>query len=201
MKVLFAASEVVPFYKTGGLGDVAGALPNALNAQGEDVRVVAPYYHEIFPEKYRDQLMDLRWFTVWINNHEEYAGVKTMRLNGVIYYFIDNKSYFSGKKLYEHWNDGERFAFFQLAVIEMMQEIDFIPDVLHANDWHTAMIPALLKTRYAWQQPLQQIKTLLPIHNMQFQGAYAPETLQTFFDLDWNLYASGEARFGMVATG
>lgn len=196
MKVLFAASEVVPFYKTGGLGDVAGALPNALNAQGEDVRVVAPYYHEIFPEKYRDQLMDLHWFTVWINNHEEYAGVKTMRLNGVIYYFIDNQSYFSGKKLYEHWNDGERFAFFQLAVIEMMQEIDFIPDVLHANDWHTAMIPALLKTRYAWQQPLQQIKTLLTIHNMQFQGAYAPETLQTFFDLDWNLYASGEARFG-----
>ena len=102
MKVLFAASEVVPFYKTGGLGDVAGALPNALNAQGEDVRVVAPYYHEIFPEKYRDQLMDLHWFTVWINNHEEYAGVKTMRLNGVIYYFIDNQSYFSGKKLYEH---------------------------------------------------------------------------------------------------
>ena len=196
MKTLFAASEVVPFYKTGGLGDVAGALPNALNKQGDDVRVVAPFYHDIFPDEYRDQLMDLRWFTVWINHHEEYAGVKTMRLNGVIYYFIDNRSYFSGKKLYDHWNDGERFAFFQLAVIEMMQEIDFIPDVLHVNDWHTSMIPALLKTCYNWQQPLANIKTLLTIHNMQFQGAYAADTLQTFFDVDWNMYSSGEARFG-----
>jgi starch synthase len=195
MKVLYAASEAAPFYKTGGLGDVAGALPKALQAQGDDVRVVVPYYADKFPDAYRNQVVDLRWFTVWINDHDEYVGVKSLVVDGVTYYLIDNRGYFAGSDLYGHWNDGERFAFFQLAVLELMQEMDFVPDVLHVNDWHTAMIPVLLKTTYAWQKPLQAVKTVLTIHNMQFQGWYSAASLRTFFGLDETLYHEGPLRF------
>jgi starch synthase len=195
MKVLFAASEAAPLYKTGGLGDVAGALPKTLRDQGDEVRIVVPYYADKFPAAYVDQVVDLRWFTVWINDHEEYVGVRSLEIDGVIYYLIDNLGYFSGPDMYGRWNDGERFAFFQLAVIELMQEMDYVPDVLHLNDWHTAMIPVLLKTKYAWQKPLAAIKTVLTIHNLQFQGWYSPSTLWPFFGLDATLYNEGPLRF------
>ncbi|MFD1392659.1 glycogen synthase GlgA [Lacticaseibacillus jixianensis] len=198
-KVLFAAAEGAPFYKTGGLGDVAYALPQALHAAGLDVRVVLPYYSQKMPAKYAKQMQNLAQFTVQVGGVEKYVGVKTLALGGVPYYLIDNEEFFGRGGLYGYWDDGGRFGFFQMALIEMMQVLDFIPDVLHVNDWHTAFVPVLLRDKYGWITPYQGIKTELTIHNLQFQGWFPPSILDTVFGIGRQYFhADGFAQDGQV---
>ncbi|MCI1893223.1 MAG: glycogen synthase GlgA [Lactobacillus sp.] len=199
MKVLFAAAEGVPFYKTGGLGDVAYALPKTLRQAGVDIRVVLPYYGQLFPAQYRAQVSDVAQFTVMVGGEQKYVGIKQLQLGTVPYYFIDNEEFFGREGLYGYWDDGGRFGFFQMAIIEMLQVIDFIPDVLHLNDWHTAFIPVLLKDKYSWITPYQSIKTQLTIHNLQFQGWFPPAVLTDVFGIGRQFFHDdGYAQNGAV---
>lgn len=193
MKVLFAAAECAPFFKTGGLGDVAFALPKELVKQGVETAVVLPYF-TIMPQKFKDQLEDCGNFEVHVGWRKQYCGIKKLLLNQVTYYFIDNLYYFDREKIYDYYDDGERFAFFQQAVIEMMEKIDFIPDVLHVNDYHTAMIPFLLKEKYGWIQAYNNIRTVLTIHNIEFQGWYSKEILPDLFGMGMERYEDGTLR-------
>lgn len=195
MKLLFAASECAPFFKTGGLGDVAGALPKELTKKGTETVVVLPYFTKM-PPKYKEQCEDVLNFTVTVGWRKQYCGVKRLELNGVTYYFIDSLYYFDRESLYGYYDDGERFAFFQMAVIELMEKIDFIPDVLHVNDYHTAMIPFLLKEKYNWIEAYSNIRTVLTIHNIEFQGQYSGNVLPDLFGMGRERYDDGTIRMG-----
>ena len=174
MKILFTSSEAAPFIKTGGLGDVAGALPKTLVGQGHDVRVVLPYYSDI-AEAYKNTMSYVGNFFVPLAWRSLYAGVFCQTIDGVKYYFIDNEYYFKRKGLYGHYDDAERFAFFSRAVLEMIPHVDFFPDIIHCNDWHTALVPVFLDTLYRDREGFGSIKTVFTIHNIQFQGKYGKE--------------------------
>ncbi|MDK6234249.1 glycogen synthase GlgA [Aerococcus sanguinicola] len=182
MKILFASAEAAPFFKTGGLGDVSYALPKALKAQGIDVRVVLPYY-TLMSEEYKEACEDLLNFQVEMGyQRQAYVGIKRLILDDLTYYFVDNLDYFNRPSLYGYEDDCERFAFFDLAVIEMMQKVDFIPNIIHVNDWQTAMIPALLVDKYHWLEDYRDIRKVLTIHNIQFQGWTDKEALYSYFN-------------------
>ncbi|MBL1229747.1 glycogen synthase GlgA [Enterococcus sp. BWB1-3] len=194
MKVLFTAAECAPFFKTGGLGDVAGALPKQLKDKGADIRIVLPYYKQM-PTKYQELCEDVFYFYVNVGWRRQYCGIKKMVLDGLTYYFIDNQYYFDRDGLYGYYDDGERFAYFQLAVIEMMEKIDFIPDIIHVNDYHTAMIPFLIREKYYWIQAYQAIETVLTIHNIEFQGVFGENILSDLFGMGKERYYDGTVRF------
>ncbi|PLS14965.1 glycogen synthase GlgA [Bacillus sp. M6-12] len=177
MKVLFVVSECVPFEKSGGLADVAGSLPKELKKQGTDVRVVMPKYGSI-PEHFRSEMEKKAEYTVQVGWRSQYCGIEVLESDGLIYYFIDNEYYFKrGSSLYGHYDDGERFSFFCRAVLEMLEKVNFIPDVLHCHDWHTGMIPFLYKTEYQRRAGYGHIKNVFTIHNLQFQGIFPREIL------------------------
>lgn len=194
MKTLFVAAECAPFFKTGGLGDVAGALPKALKEKGNEIKVVLPFFTKM-PQRYKDQLQDLFSYDVYVGWRKQYCGVKYLQLNGIDYYFLDNLYYFDRPELYGYFDDGERFAFYQQAVIELMEKIDFIPDVMHLNDYHTSFIPCLLKEKYRWIQKFSKIRTVLTIHNIEFQGQYDPGILYDLFGMGSERYDDGSIRF------
>ena len=182
MRVLFAAGEAAPLIKVGGLGDVAGALPKALCALGEDVRVIIPMYSAI-----GDMREKCTYLThIYINNawRKQYCGIFEYKSDGVTYYLIDNEYYFNRYNVYGEFDDGERFAFFSRAVLEVMPVIDFIPDVLHCNDWHTALVPVLLDTQYRDRPGYGMIKTVFTIHNIEFQGKFNGYILGSVFGID-----------------
>lgn len=195
MKVLFASAECAPFFKTGGLGDVAGALPKELCKKGADVAVVLPYFTKM-PEMYQAQCEDLAEFHVNVGWRRQYCGIKRLILNNITYYFIDNLYYFDRENLYGYYDDGERFAFFSMAIIEMLERIAFIPDVIHVNDFHTAMVPFLLKEKYHWIEKYREIKTILTIHNIEFQGMYGKEVLPDLFGMGEDHFYDGSVRYG-----
>ena len=176
MNILFAASEAVPFAATGGLADVIGSLPSAIRNVGNDCRVVMPLYKSIRPEM-RMQMTFLTNITVDVSWRKQYCGIFTAIWNGVTYYFIDNKYYFDRDGLYGFYDDCERFVFFSRAVLEMLRCIDFVPDVIHANDWQTALISVFYQVFYKYQQGYQNIKNIFTIHNIQYQGSYGREVL------------------------
>lgn len=176
MKVLFASSEAYPFIKTGGLGDVAGALPSELVKLGVDARVILPYYSDI-AEKYKSTMSYVGNLSVPVAWRNQYCGVFEQSVGGVKYYFIDNEYYFKRAGIYGFYDDAERFAFFSRAVLEVLWLIDFYPDVIHANDWHTALIPVYLDAYYVEREEYKNIKTLFTIHNIEFQGKYGKEVL------------------------
>lgn len=194
MKVLFVAAECAPFFKTGGLGDVAGTLPKALEKKGAKVKVVLPFFTKM-AQQYQDQLEDLFSFDVYVGWRKQYCGVKYLELNDIEYYFLDNLYYFNRPELYGYYDDGERFAFFQMAAIELMEKIDFIPDILHVNDYHTSFIPFLLKEKYGWIQAYNSIRTVLTIHNIEFQGQYDREILYDLFGVGTERYDDGTVRY------
>lgn len=187
MKVLFASGEAAPFFKTGGLGDVAYALPKELAKQGIDIRVVLPYYSQM-PQKYKDQVEDLAHFRFQLGYKNVYCGIKTLEIDNVIYYFIDNLSYFDRSNIYGEWDDGERFGYFSTAIIEMLEVIDWIPDIIHTNDWHTAMVPVLLVDRYHWKEPLKDIRKVITLHNLRFQGIFEDNILSNIFGTGYNTF-------------
>jgi len=194
MKVLFIASEADPFIKTGGLADVAYALPKYLKTLGIDVRVVIPKYKTIKPSsKYYMEFK--KSFTVPVGWRNQYAGVFESEVDSVKYYLIDNEYYFSRDSLYGYYDDGERFAFFDRAVLMMLKEMDWKPDVIHCNDWHTGMVPVLYKTQYEKDDFYRNIKVLYTIHNILFQGNYDPNILGELFGLSDDLYMDGSLEF------
>ncbi len=181
--VLFAVSECNPFCGTGGLADVAGSLPAALAATGEyDVRVALPLYGQV-GEQYRKQLHFIGNINVPLAWRNQYCGVFSLTKDGVIYYFIDNEYYFKRSKLYGEYDDGERFAFFSKAVLEIMPFIDFYPHVLHCHDWHTALSAIYLKTIFANRHKYRDIKAVFTVHNLEYQGKYGHECLADLFGL------------------
>ena len=171
MNILFAASEVAPFIKTGGLADVAGSLPQVLAAAGHDVRVVLPLYERI-GEDWRSQMTFLCHTQVHLSWRSQYCGLFQLERDGVIYYFIDNEYYFRRWDIYGHFDDGERFAFFSKAVIQLPAMVDWSVDILHCNDWQTALVSIyLLEDRYRIPQ-LAGTKSVFTIHNIEYQGRY-----------------------------
>lgn len=183
--VLFVTSECAPFAKVGGLADVAGALPRALNAEGLDVRVIMPLYKKI-KDKYQEKLKFLRWSVIQMGWRTVYSGVFEMMYEGVHYYFIDNEFYFGHDAVYIQYEfDIERYIFFQRAVLEAMGEgIAFSPDVLHCNDWQAGLIPVLLEAHYKRQGLWTELKTVFTIHNLKYQGLCAYEKVAEFAHLN-----------------
>ena len=190
MKILYAASEAVPFCKTGGLADVAGSLPAALAAQGADVAVVLPLYQKV-KEKFSDQLhfecydyVDLAW-------RHSYCGLFSMERDGVTWYFLDNEQYFRRPELYGYMDDGERFGFFSRAVVRMLPHLRFWPEVIHCNDWQTALVPVyLLEEKYRIPQ-LGRAKSVFTIHNIEYQGRYGDQVLEDVIGLDKSYFNEG----------
>lgn len=174
MKILFASSEAFPFAKSGGLADVAGALPKALRRRLIGCRVVMPLYSSI-PEELKANMNFICSITVPVAWRRQYCGIFEAHLDGVIYYLLDNQYYFKREGLYGHYDDAERFAFFSRAVVEMIPHIGFTPDVIHCNDWQTALIPIYLNEFYKSFEPYTNIKTVFTIHNIQYQGKYGME--------------------------
>ncbi len=186
MKILFVASEAAPFVRSGGLGDVAGALPKALNGLGHDCRVILPLYKEEIDPEYQHTFRFLASTYVDLSWRRQYVGLYEATYEGVTYYFVDNEYYFKRKGLYGHFDDGERFAFFSKAVLEALPLINFYPDVLHANDWHTALTPVFLDVFYRYSDEYQKIKTVFTIHNIEFQGKYGDGLIRDILGLpDW----------------
>lgn len=185
MKVLFAASEAAPFIKTGGLGDVCGALPKALAEEGVDARVIVPLYTCI-DHSLKSQMHFLGCFDVSISWRKTYCGVFTATVGKVTYYFIDNEQYFNRPNVYGEYDDSERFAFFSKAVLDTLNMVDFFPDVVHVNDWQTSLLPVYLNVFYREDVRYAKIKTVLSIHNIEFQGKYNPIILGSIFGLDVN---------------
>lgn len=183
MKVLFTVSECGPFVKSGGLADVAGSLPKELKSLGTDVRVILPKYGTI-AENYKKQMKLIKDFTVSVGWRNQYCGIEELTFEGVTYYFVDNEYYFKREGLYGYFDDGERFAYFNRAVLEALAHLDFYPDVLHCHDWHTAMIPFLLRMEYYKRKGYGSIRTVFTIHNLQFQGIFPQETLGDLLGLD-----------------
>lgn len=182
MKVLYAASEARPFAASGGLGDVAGSLPQAIRARLVGCRVVMPLYESV-PQELRDEMRFITSFSVPVSWRRQYCGVFEARSGGVIYYLLDNQYYFKRAGLYGHYDDAERFAFFSRAVLEMLEHIDFCPDVIHCNDWQTGLVPVYHHLFYREREGYQHIKTVYTIHNIQYQGKYGMEILGDVFGL------------------
>ena len=201
MKILFAASECMPFVKTGGLADVIGALPKEIIKTGADIRVILPLYRAIGQEV-RERLEHVTYFYINLGWRRQYVGIEKLVNDGVTFYFIDNEQYFGRDYIYGKGGDeGERFAFFSKAVLEALSKIDFVPDILNCHDWQTGLIPVLLKAQYQSLPLYKDIKTVFTIHNLQFQGLYPIHMTEELLSLgDWaytadNLEFYGQASF------
>lgn len=169
-RVLIAAAECAPFAKTGGLADVVGALPGHLGRIGFDARVITPF-HRVAKERYARQTEHICSFSVDIGWRSQYVGLERLVRDGVTFYFIDNEFYF-GDSIYRGQEaEGEQYAFFCRAVMEAIPHLGFTPEIIHANDWHTAVLPLLVKTQYQWR-PGGGARTLLTIHNLFYQGKF-----------------------------
>ena len=185
-KILFVASEAVPFVSTGGLGDVIGSLPAALKRMDDslDIRVIMPLYRGV-DAGWREKMTEELVTTVPLVWRNQYAGVYSVVKDGVTFYFIDNEYYFLRKFLYGSFDDGERFAFLCKAVVELLPKLDFIPDVLHAHDWQSALSVIYIKRLFADNPDYdyKNIKTVFTIHNIEYQGIYSFDILHDVFGL------------------
>ena len=164
--ILYVASEAVPFIKTGGLADVVGSLPKYFNKEEIDVRVMLPKYM-CMKEKWRDNLEYVTHFYMDFNGKRDYVGILKYVNDGITFYFIDNEYYFHRGNLYGSYDDAERFAFFSRAILEMLPYIDFHPDIIHTNDWQTALVPTYYYCFYSKMPWYQNIKSMFTIHNIQ----------------------------------
>lgn len=185
-KILLVGAEVMPFAATGGLGDVMGSLPVALKAKyGEDadVRVVSPLYESISPEIHAAMKTEAV-FTVRLAWRQQYCGILSLQRGGVTFYFVDNEYYFKRGQLYGHFDDGERYAYFCKAVMDMMPQLNFFPDILHANDWQSALSVVYLATEYKRRGGgYENIRSVFTIHNIEYQGKYSFDILGDVFDI------------------
>ena len=173
MNILYATSEARPFAASGGLADVAGSLPAALKRKGVDCRIIMPLYGSI-RDDYQNKLKFVARIKVALAWRNQRCNIFKAKHNKVVYYFIEKDSYYERGRLYGEYDDGERFAFFSLAVLEMLPQLseEFKPDIIHCNDWQTALIPIFLSVRHAKDAFYENIKTVFTIHNIAFQGDY-----------------------------
>lgn len=194
LRVLYAAAEESPFVKTGGLADVAGALPKVLKEHAVDIRVVLPLYKQIH-KKYGDQMRKLGEFTVRLNWREQYVGIMTLEFNGVTHYFIDNKYYFFRDQIYGEGDDGERFTYYSKVIAELPKHIDFKPNIIHTNDWHTALANVYVKEYAKYDSFYEDVKTVFTIHNLKYQGVFDPIMLGDSMDLPMTYYNEDGLKF------
>ena len=185
MKILYVTSEANPFAASGGLGDVMGALPVAVHEEGVETSVIMPLYdtmkaeHKAKLEKVIDISFNLSW-------RQTGTSIYKIDHQGVTYYFVENFRYFSRGRLYGEYDDAERFAFFSKAVVEFMIQGNYVPDILHANDWQTALTVIYLKTEFSNHPMLTSIKTVYTIHNIEYQGQYGFDVLGNVFGISGN---------------
>ncbi len=195
MKILFVASEAAPFLKTGGLADVAHSLPKALKKAGTDIRVIIPKYGKISDE-FKEQMDHIAEFTVPVGWRNQYCGLDHLKYDGIDFYFMDNEYYFKRNEPYGHYDDGEIFAFFSRGVLEAIKHMDnFIPEVIHCNDWHTGMIPVFLEAFYRYDIRFQNIKTIFTIHNLRYQGIFSKTILTELLGLDYSYFTEDKLKY------
>ncbi|MBU3143514.1 glycogen synthase GlgA [Clostridium sp. CF012] len=195
MKVLFVASEAYPFIKTGGLGDVAYALPKALRKMGIDARVIIPKYSAI-PFSFRNCMESVASFTVPVGWRNQYCGLQYLTYDEVPYYFVDNEYYFERPEIYGCYDDGERYAYFSKAVLEAIKHMgDFVPDIIHCNDWHSGILPVLLKDNYSNDEMYSEIKSVFTIHNLKYQGVFPKEILSDLLNLNEGYFRDDALKF------
>lgn len=191
-RVLMCAAEAWPFAGTGGLGEVIGSLPKALNAEGEaEASVILPLYESV-PAEYREKMEFITHITVPLAWRNQYCGLFKLVRDGVTFYFVDNEYYFKRGGLYGYGDDGERFAFLSRAILELLPYIDFKPDVLHCHDWHTALVPIYYKLYYQYRENLGGIRTVFTIHNIEYQGQFSGSVLEDLFGISYREYMSVE---------
>lgn len=177
-KVLFVASECVPFIKTGGLADVVGSLPKCFNKEEFDVRVILPKYM-CMKEEYKSQMNYVSHFYMDLAWRSQYVGILEMKYEGIQFYFIDNEYYLSGPKPYGNiYEDIEKFAFFSKAALSALPVIGFRPDIVHCHDWQTGLIPVYLKDRFHEGEFFSSMKSIMTIHNLKFQGVWDMKTVK-----------------------
>ncbi|MFP4466377.1 MAG: glycogen synthase GlgA [Candidatus Goldiibacteriota bacterium] len=200
LKILFAASEAVPFAKTGGLADVAGALPKALREMGHDVRLVMPGYSSISKEKFNIKPTGKKvTVDIALTEHVGEIYETTIPDTDIPVYFIQSGSFFDREELYrtpqgEYWDNAERFMFFSRAAVEMMKTVGFQPDVVNCSDWHTGLVPVYLKTIYSGDKFYSSIKTVYSIHNIAYQGVFGKDKL-SHAGFGWELYNPEQLEF------
>ena len=189
-KILFAASEAVPFIKTGGLADVVGSLPKYFDKKKYDVRIILPKY-ACMEEKFKKKLKYVSHFYVELGWRKQYAGILEAIEDGIHYYFIDNEFYFAGNNPYgEIYQDVEKFAFFSKAVLDALPIIKFMPDVLHCHDWQTGLVPVFLKKLYDKKDKYKKIRSIFSIHNIRFQGRWMLPTVKDITGLPDDVFTS-----------
>ncbi len=193
--ILFATFEAAPFVKTGGLGDVGGTLPAALQAAGAEVRVILPKFATI-AEEYRKAMTHVTDFYMYLGWRHQYCGIESLEYNGVTFYFVDNEYYFGRSYPYGFFDDGERIAFFSKAVCDCIQYLDFAPDILHCNDWHTALSTVYLREAYFGMEKYSRIRTVFTVHNLKFQGMYDGSMLGDVLGLHWSEAARNQLMQG-----
>ncbi|MDE6814927.1 MAG: glycogen synthase, partial [Lachnospiraceae bacterium] len=178
-KILFVASEGVPFIKTGGLADVVGSLPKCIDKQYFDVRVILPKY-TCMKQEMKDKLSYVSHFYMDFHWKNEYVGILYAEVDGVKYYFIDNEMFFGGFKPYSDnaLFEIEKYAFFSKAALSILPVIDFRPDIIHCHDWQTGLIPVYLKERFQGSEFYRGIKSIMTIHNLKFQGKWNIKDVQ-----------------------
>ena len=190
MKILFATPEAAPFIKTGGLADVAGSLPQALAAEGHEVRVILPLYEGV-SEDWRAKMTFLKYFNVTLAWRQVYCGIFEVEHQGVTFWFVDNEYYFKRWQIYGHFDDCERFSYFSRAVVEAPGQLGWAPDIIHCNDWQTALVPVyLLEEKYRIPE-LAGTRTVYTIHNIEYQGRYGDQVLQDVIGLDRSYFNEG----------
>lgn len=200
-KILFAASEAVPFIKTGGLADVTGSLPRYFDRSKYDVRIILPKY-VCMDAQLKGQLHFQCHFHVDLSWRKQYVGIFQAVHNGITYYFVDNEYYFGGDKPYNRiYEDVEKFAYFSKAVLEALPYLDFCPDILHCHDWQTGLVPVFLRTVYGHQTYYSGIKTVFSLHNLKFQGRFKLSAIADITGLPAQIFtadkleAYGEANY------
>lgn len=199
MNILHVSAECYPFVKVGGLADVVGSLPGETKRlRGADVRVILPKYKAI-PRKYSTQMQRLCNFTVDLGNKKNLSvGIDTLKRGNIVYYFIDNPFFFGLRdQIYNYGDESERFAFFQIATLEAVFQLGFLPDIIHVHDWHTAMIPLLVQTKY---QSRFHAKTVLTIHNLAYQGIFPIQDYQ-LFDIEYDSRMEFEGFMNFLKAG
>ncbi len=192
MKILFATSECAPYSKSGGLADVAASLPSALIEAGNEVAVITPLY-QCVRDRYWDEMSFVTQRTIKLGDTEQYCGLYKTKKKGVTVWFVENDMLFRRPKLYGYDDDKYRFAFFSRAIIELLQDLDFMPEILHCNDWETAPAVIYLKNDQNWRNDLQGIKTVFTIHNIAYQGQFGEIEIGRTFGLPWGWYEGGLA--------
>ena len=195
MNILYVTSEAVPFCKTGGLADVAGSLPPSLAANGDRVSVILPLYERV-KNQWGDKMHFEKWTFVRLAWRSVYCGLFSLEREGVTWYFIDNESYFRRGDLYGYFDDGESFAFFSRAVTELLRSLPEKPDVVHCNDWQSALVPVYIRDEAVRDEFYKSIRTVITVHNIEYQGRYGRDTLEDLFGLDRGWFDGGTMEFG-----